>query len=178
MPTGLPDLIDPLLFCQQGRILSGAVPIGSMSRLRKELLAPLTGAEIELSFSITDGGLPVITGQVAARVTVECQRCLLPVALKINNAVQLQLVKDDTKAKELSQEWDPLFFDGGDPFSLVQMVEDELLVGLPTICLHESPKCQQPTAITSPSEISGSPSQIEDRPNPFQLLSELKKAGD
>lgn len=181
MPTGLPDLIDPLLFCQQGRIVSGVLPIELMERLRKELLAPLTEAEIELRFSINGGGFSVITGSVLARVTAQCQRCLSPVELEINIAVQLQVVKDDAEAKELSQGWDPLVFDGGE-LPVMQMVEDELLVGLPTICLHESPQCQQPAVTTPQAEVPGSSSQVlsqvEERPNPFQVLSGLKKAED
>lgn len=167
-PDTIPDLIDPLVFCERGNRVSGRVSLGQMERLRSVLVPPLDQVQVELLFSVVDKQ-PVITGSVVTRVRAECQRCLLPVELAINCEVRLQVVVDAAAAKELPEEWEPLVFNGVGQLSLVQVIEDEILVVLPPICLHEEPQCEPPL-------LNNESAQIPDKPNPFEMLAQLKKA--
>lgn len=167
-PDTIPDLIDPLVFCERGNRVSGRVSLGLMERLRAVLSPPLDQVQVELLFAMVDKQ-PVITGSVVTRVRAECQRCLLPVELAIECEVRLQVVVDVVAAKELSEEWEPLIFDGVGQLSLVQVIEDEILVVLPPICLHQEPECQPPL-------LNNEPAQVPEKSNPFEMLAQLKKA--
>jgi len=159
------------MLCERGKMLGGCLPIAGMDRLRKALLAPFADVEVELSFSMMGKGLPVITGTLSTQVLAECQRCLTPVELLVNSDVHLQVVVDDAAANHISDQWEPLVFGGDGQLSLAQIVEDELLVNLPAICLHEPAKCQQPDGHNELAVAA-------DKPNPFKLLSQLKNAED
>lgn len=174
MPTGLPDLIDPLVLCQQQKGLTGSLPVASMARLKGELLEPFGVAEFAFDFSMNEEHLPVITGQVTAQVRSVCQRCLAPMELVIEGSVRLRVVRDENKAAQLAEPWEPLIYAGGEQLALVELVEDELLVEFPAICLHPAGECRQPVNGSSSQETAES----TEKSNPFHLLSQLKTSRD
>jgi len=172
MPIGLPELIDPLVFSEQGRELNGTLAMARMTRLRAALLEPVNDVGIKLEFSVAGRGLRVITGQIEALGFVECQRCLLAMELELGGDVCLRLVADESAAKLLTDEWDPLIYTEGESLSLVQLVEDELLVGLPHIFLHDPSECQP---LIDNGEQQKPAEKILDSPSPFSLLAKLKE---
>ncbi|MBL4623370.1 MAG: DUF177 domain-containing protein, partial [Immundisolibacteraceae bacterium] len=151
MSTGLPEIIDPISLCKRGAELVGEIPLGSMERLKSTVVNVLGKASVELKFSITDRAEKLITGQVVAVVFAECQRCLQPVELKIKCNVNLQLVKDEAAAAELVNEREPLLFQSESEFQLRELVEDELLLGLPIVALHDETVCQMSASNTESS---------------------------
>ncbi|MDF1817660.1 MAG: YceD family protein [Immundisolibacteraceae bacterium] len=178
MTTGLPELIDPKGFCEQGRVLSGTLSMKQMARLQAVVLEPLTDVEVDLQFSLEQQGLRVITGQVGASIIVECQRCLSPMEMRLDCFVGLQLVVDEEAADLVDDEWDPLIV-SGDGVSLTELVEDELLVELPAVNLHDVGECQSPSSNALNGPVAGE--SIEpplDKPNPFEVLAALKKSAD
>ena len=178
MSTGLPELIDPKGFCEQGRVLSGTLPMAQMARLRTEILQPFADVDVELEFSVDDRGLRVITGRVVALIHVECQRCLLPMEMRLDCYVGLQVVADEEAAGLIDDEWEALI-DSGDAVLLTQLVEDELLVELPAVSLHKAGECQSPLSSVSTGEmIEKSAESSLEKPNPFDVLAGLKKSAD
>ncbi len=163
-------------------MLRGKIVLARLQRLKKLVLpvkdkpdSDLGYVDAQLQFALSEQGRAVITGQVAVKAQVECQRCLQPMELPINCELHLQLVKDDEAAKQLLEPWEPLNFAGGE-LSLTQLIEDEILVALPAVCRHDSAECQQLVGSSEPAEPSN---QLDNsKSNPFQLLSGLKKTGD
>jgi uncharacterized protein len=178
MTTGLPELIDPKGFCEQGRVLNGTLSMKQMARLQAVVLEPLADVDVDLQFSLEEQGLRVITGRVGAIINVECQRCLLPMELRLDCVVGLQLVADEEAADLVDDEWDPLIV-SGDAVSLTQLVEDELLVELPAVSLHEVGECQPPASNALKGQVTGeSIDPSLDKSNPFEVLAALKKSAD
>ena len=178
MTTGLPELIDLNGFCEQGRVLVGALSMSQMARLRAVALEPLADAEVDLQFSVEDQGLRVITGRVGAVINVECQRCLSPMEMRLDCVVGLQVVADEEAAGLIDDEWEPLI-DSGDAVSLTQLVEDELLVELPAVSLHEEGECQPPSSHALTGQVAGNSRDPSlEKPNPFGVLAGLKKSVD
>ena len=177
MSNGLPQIIDPLSLCKRGGELVGEIPLDSMERLKATVVNVVGGASVELKFSISGRAEKLITGQIGAVVFAECQRCLQPVELKLNCNVNLQLVKDEAAAAELVSEREPLLFQIDSEYQLLEIVEDELLLSLPIVALHDKEVCQiSANKLESSSEQTDSidKSNIE-KSNPFSSLSSLKK---
>jgi uncharacterized protein len=92
--------------------------------------------------------------------------------------VGLQLVADEEAADLVDDEWDPLIV-SGDAVSLTQLVEDELLVELPAVSLHEVGECQPPASNALKGQVTGeSIDPSLDKSNPFEVLAALKKSAD
>ena len=172
MSTGLPEIIDPIALCKRGAELVGNIPLDSMQRLKSIVIDVLGDARVELQFSSTRYTGKRITGQVAGAVFAECQRCLEPVQLNINCEVNLQLVKDEAAAAELAEDCDPLLAQEDSEFRLLEIVEDELLLALPIVALHEQPACE--VAVSS-KDRKNEQTDPSNRSNPFSSLSLLKQ---
>ena len=168
MSTGLPEIIDPIALCKQGVELTGEIPLNSMKRLETIVIDVVGDARVELYFSITDQAEKLITGRVAAVVVAECQRCLQPVQLDINCDVNLQLVVDEADIAELCDEREQLLLQDESGVELLEIVEDELLLGLPIVALHDESVCQI-------SSTSSEPVDLSNKSNPFSALSSLKQ---
>ena len=111
-------------------------------------------------------------GQVWLDVTAEldialsCQRCLGVVRLPIQIERAFRFVPDEALAAQEDEdsEEDVLVWDKR--FDALALLEDELIMALPMIPMHEA--CHGEQALTSDQE-EGAP----ERPNPFPVLSKL-----
>jgi len=110
---------------------------------------------------------------IQAEVHPTCQRCLQPVALTVGVSRWFRFVSDEVQAAELDaySEHDVLVWSRA--FDAKEWIEDELLLELPIVPLHES--CPKPLPMPAPDleEVV----EVEERPHPFALLQGLKDKG-
>jgi len=173
----LPQLVDPRKFAFQRVSVKGIVPEGTLSRLReicveKSLSASATGVYAELDFFCDEEGRRCISGQATACVIVECQRCLEPFELTVSTEVNLAVVWSEDQAQTLPKSLDPwiLTEETGDLYS---MLEEELLLSLPTVTLHDY-ECVEASVFSVGDEESVDQVKAEKRSNPFEVLASLK----
>ncbi len=162
------DVIEPLSLATQGRTLSGQLPIAVLSRLVPLLRAESGDAEFELNFDRDPVGAPFVKGTVRAVVALQCQRCMQEIACPITANVGLGIVRNRQTAGQLSGELDPLLLSDGD-VSAASIVEDELILALPIVAMHEVADC--PRADLAESE--GDFASGSGRKNPFAVLADL-----
>jgi uncharacterized protein len=99
-----------------------------------------------------------------------CQRCLEPVVLPIHSECVYAVVNEGTSGQHLPKGYDVLEV-GEDPLDLLALVEEELLLALPIVPLHDKEVCQPPAGPDEPE-----PNQDEvSRSNPFSVLAQLKR---
>lgn len=110
--------------------------------------------------------------QVEAEACPTCQRCLQAVRLPLQIDRWFRFVRDEAQAAELDAELDDDVLVLSRAFDVREWVEDELLLALPIVPLHES--CPEPLPL--PAEVE--PEQPEERPNPFAALQVLKGRRD
>lgn len=140
----LPAHVDAVRFFARNADMSGTIALERMPRLSEYLLdteqtAPITA---ELHFSRTEGGQRLLSGHLAGRFRMRCQRCLEPVAVDLDTRLDLLVARSESELAALASEQDALLCDE-EEFDLLGTLEDELILGLPLVPRHDRGDCGQ-----------------------------------
>ncbi|RYU63178.1 metal-binding protein [Methylolobus aquaticus] len=136
MSKGLPDIIDPVDFAEKGRVVSGAIPLGAMERLRDQMVA--TSGEVRFRLEFGKEGVVVgARGRVEAEVVLQCQSCLGDLAYAIDREVALGFVGSIEQADRLPEPFEPVILDEPRVLRVAEIVEDEILLSIPQVPRHE-----------------------------------------
>ncbi len=166
MPQSLPAFADFRPWVEQQREACGSVRIADMPRL-VDLLADSTGsADVALRFGHDPGRRPMISGEITARLRLLCQRCLQPFDWSTTINLRVGIVTDEAAADNLPEELDPLLV-ANERVRLVELVEDELILGLPVVARHEDDSACRP----APSRTGGA----DRKESPFSVLQTLRQ---
>ena len=143
MPESTLQFVHAMRLARTGSSLDGEVALSRMARLAP-LLQSLDGTvRFELCFDLDEASRPVALGQIRAKLEVVCQRCLEPMPVEIESEVRLGIVRRESEAVALPPEYEPLQVDG-ERISLLAVIEDELILALPSAPLHPPGRCQPP----------------------------------
>lgn len=149
-----------------------------MRRLAASLVSQSARVEVTLQFLRDEARRPVVKGHIEASLRVMCQRCMRPMDLDLRLNVSLGIVQSEEQAERLPEEMDPLLVDE-EPVWIADLIEDELILGLPVVATHpaDSPDCH--TVQTAGPRIEQAPTRVKGdeggQENPFAVLSALKK---
>jgi len=127
--------------------------------------------EVQLGVECDDQRWVILQGRVRASLRLECQRCLGRVAFPVDIGFRLAVVATLAQAESLPDGLDPLLLADGEPLRLADMVEDELLLALPQVPMHEPGDCVGPLW----KEDALPPTEAA---HPFSVLKALKRRGD
>lgn len=165
----LPRQGDPRKFAQQGAQISGYLPVDELDRIRDLLYnGDAQAARVDLTFGISQERKLVVEGRAEADMVFTCQRCLGPVTLPVEASIGLAMVRTEEEGKRLPRTLDPWLLPEEGNTDLYTMVEEELLLSLPTVAYHEE------ACIDEQLLSSGEPVEPEPAENPFQVLKQLK----
>lgn len=165
----LPKKIDPIKFVNHEASLAGTINIEDMTRLSACIDggSPLVNAE--LKFYRSEQGFRIVEGSCRAQVHLVCQRCLELTEIALETQFALALVSDDERARKIPKQYDALILEEPTIF-LAEMVEEELLLCLPSVPMHFDEQCNN-----SLLEYQNSEGGEAAKPNPFEVLAALKK---
>jgi len=142
MSHPLPLQIEPFILARQGAQFSGCINIAQFSRL-SVLLADQEGqVAVNLQVGQEHGGPVYIKGHVTASLKLQCQRCGNAMDYAINVDLKLSPVLTDAQAAHVPDEYEPWVTHNA-PVSVLELVEEELLLGLPMIAKHAPLDCPQ-----------------------------------
>ncbi len=161
----LPQTIEPLHLAKAGKKIAGQYVLNDMQRLC-ELLHDNSGlVSFALEFTRDEEHkLYCIIGAIEAKLHTVCQRCLGGMVLQINSPVNLGMVNGQTEVFKLPDKYDPLILND-DPISLLDLIEDELLLAVPISPMHELDHCSATRIINKIHDVA---------PNrPFAILKKL-----
>lgn len=158
----LPDLFDPIEFAEKKRRIRGRVPLSSLDRVRDVLLRLEGDAEVDLEFK-REGRIPSLEGFVAAELTLQCQCCLEALTWPVRSEVHLGMVGSIDEVSILPEEFEPMLVEPGGMVALADIIQDELLLAMPSIPQHSRCRLSQPEATAESTD------------HPFAILAELKK---
>lgn len=173
MSTGTPEKpiprrLDPRKSAHQGAVFSGIIPPDALPRLQEAATA-IHRVHAEIEFSIGDQGKKLLTGRVSGDLDLICQRCLEPLGTQVSSDLTLAVVWDEEGAKQLPAACDPWITGEGEG-DLYEILEEELLLSLPVVALHETDCVDH--ALFSSGDVTDD--EAEKKPNPFQVLKQLK----
>ena len=168
----LPPYLEPRKFADQERVVEGEARVGDLPRLREYRDSQDQPVRVKLAFGRDDDGRGRVQGRVETTLILVCQRCLEPVHHPVAADVDLVLVWSEGQAKALPTHLDPLLVTE-ERVSLAELVEEELLLALPLVALHD--ECPRPASTGSEPEPEDDPDDTQtNSDNPFAVLAQLK----
>ncbi len=169
MPDRLPEFIEPLRLAERGRVLQGRLPLSRFRRLAESLVTADGHAQVVLEFGMDEQGRPTVEGDVATELMLRCQRCLEPMALSLDLPVRLVLVRSEAQEQNLPTGFEAMVV-GEKPSLLADIIEDELLLGLPLVPMHAPKECRRGRHY----EVDAGEGADESH-SPFEVLAKLKQ---
>ncbi|MDO8273974.1 MAG: YceD family protein [Serpentinimonas sp.] len=106
----------------------------------------------------------------AAQVPLRCQRCLEPYLEPLQDERWFRFVADEARAQAEDEECAEDLLVWVPRFNLQELIEDELLLALPLVPMHEA--C--PSALPGYAQAAADGVEEPQRPNPFEVLAQRK----
>lgn len=154
------------------RSFQGELPVAAMKRLGEALAGTEGTTRYELDFGRDEFGTSYLDVRVQAPLTLTCQRSLEPFVLPVTVDTRLGLIRSEREEAALPPEVEPLLVPDDGKLSLLDVIEDELLLALPLVPVNPDSALPEEVVGPAPEEATSS----EGRPdNPFAVLRELKK---
>jgi len=164
----LPHLIDPGKWADRLAVLETRLPLAPFKRLLDGALDSRGEVVVACRFSRDARHLPHLQGTLATTLKLTCQRCLAPVDMPVETAVDVWLLDDEARAERLADEEDYVVCDDGQ-LDLHALLEDELILALPLVARHEACEAQVPLSDPEPEPVAAAKTE-----NPFQVLAGFK----
>ncbi len=133
-------------------------------------------AEVELAFAFDDDGHAHVSGYAEVGAGLVCHRCSESLTRTIRVPLSVCLVADEQLATALSVDREVLVTDGSG-VTLAELVEDDLILGLPER-LCETDPCELTPGFSYPAHGDERDSEQDGEGNPFSILAQFKQNRD
>jgi uncharacterized protein len=144
------------------------VPLAALPRLRSRI-AGIEGSVRGVARFGRRSGLAVAELSFAGKAALQCQRCMRPMELALGGTSEVALIFAEANAPEVPEDLEPVLAPEG-RISAGELVEEELLLTLPIVPLHENLReCAVPAS--APLLPEEAPEHVTQRP--FAGLAEL-----
>lgn len=168
-------------FAQAGETLQGEDAMARFERLGAESRPGLAHEADVVRWSVR-GEMRMAAGGVepsawlhlsaTGRIDLTCQRCLGPVQTPLVVDRWFRFVADEATAEAQDNDCEEDLLPLEPRPNLIDLIEDELLMALPLVPMHET--CPEAVPMGSGDVDAGGSAQTE-RKNPFAVLAALKK---
>lgn len=162
----LPETLDFLKQAERSVSLEGRWPLAELSRLC-DALNDTSGELVANLYFGSSEGFYFLQGSVQASLAVICQRCTEPMQQELLGHFKLGLVTSEDEIKLLPADMEPYLIKG-DEQSVIDILEDELLLSLPMVTTHRN-ECSEFI-----SKQNGQRRKDAANDNPFAVLKDLK----
>jgi uncharacterized protein len=139
----LTDPVDVGLLSASESTVSGDYPLAGFERLKDSLAKSEGTARVEFRFHAAEDAtgspgsrFPALDGSVEARPWLVCQRCLSPFEWRLVSEFKVAFVASEDRDGEVPIEYEAVLAPNGRA-PLAELVEDELLLALPLVPMHE-----------------------------------------
>jgi uncharacterized protein len=190
-PIDLREL-DLFAFCRKGESAAGEVATRDLPRILAETAADAPASAPDEMFAYkasgfmreeaAEPGAPVtqrlfLDLDVDGRVWLDCQRCLQVYAEPIGTSMRFEVMASEETADAAPMDDDEIdVIVGSKRFSLLELIEDEVLLALPVAPKHAvCPAVHESLVTGTDGEVEPeAPPEEEKRPSPFAALAGLK----
>lgn len=172
MLARLPNLIDPMLLADKNASVEGQLSSSGFDRLADLLFSDVDNIDVKLLFR-KNGRLATIEGHISAILPLKCQRCLESVEWPVSSDIKLGVVNSLEQANKLPDGYEPLLLFDENKIPLKNIIEDELLLNLPSVPKHQD-NCLVPKILNKKPEPLPKIARASTE-NSFSILADLKK---
>ena len=158
------DLVNALELGARAASIERDLALAQLPRLTDAGAQEGTRVRGELRFGVFEGHATVDT-RVSGTVVLMCQRCLKPCEVRVSEVAPLIVVTTDEDAVPAG--FDPILGDA-ERLPVIEVMEEQLLLGLPLVAVHPPGTVCQRDAATEPGQ-----DDVSDRQRPFENLREL-----
>jgi len=137
---------DAYRLARERDLLEGTVDVSTLPRVADRLAAVSAPIGWRIQGASDAVGRPALTVSLDGEVSLECQRCLGPLAFPIASQTKLLLARDDAEAARLDEDSDAEVVLAQSPLDPLTLVEDELVLAIPFAPRHEDEACEPPDA--------------------------------
>ncbi|WP_100641100.1 23S rRNA accumulation protein YceD [Alteromonas facilis] len=167
----LPQNIDPVKSAIKRSDYVGVIATKDMVRLLDAVIRCDEYANVKVKFEKDAQGLVIFHGSVSVDVSLSCQRCNGELAHSLDLSFCFSPVQGVEQADEIPEAYEPIEVNEYGEIDLFQLLEDELILGLPLVPLHAEEQCSVKPEDMTFGQIAEEPT----RENPFAVLKELKR---
>ena len=165
-PAVSSDLVlDADVCARAGSTIERHFSVEQLPRLQEAGALDGSGIDGRLRFSLFDGR-PAVDGTIRGTLRLSCQRCMQPVAVPIDEQLQVILVQQESA--EEPGGYEPVIADPAH-FDVRWLAEEQTLLALPLVPLHAVGECDEVAAPPAAVEQGTSPGTQK----PFQNLRDL-----
>lgn len=165
----LPLTIDVRHAAQKRLDYQGVYTGDQLARFASVVVSVDSDAQCNMSFSIDSQNLVLLKGDVAVQVTLACQRCGQPFRYPLHVSYCVSPVQSEEQVAQLPDAYEPIDVDEFGEIDLLVLVEDEMIVSLPVVPMHDPEHCEMSVRQMVFGELP------EQSPGSFAILASLKR---
>lgn len=168
MSGELPKKVDVRRQMIRETVLEGDIPVTACARLSELTVRDSGVISATFTFGRSDTRKPRLTGQLSGALWLPCQRCMQPVEVPVEQALDLLVMPSEAAADRLEREQEFCISQDGE-VDLWTIAEDETLLALPIVARHTHDCATLPATETLVEEAGSA------RKSPFADLADMLK---
>ena len=171
----LPLEVDPFRLATKEEQLKGAIPLKQMKRLVSSLCSDEGDVLIDVVFSLDLNRVVLLSGTIQADIKLICQRCMEEMDLPVKLDFQIAFARSEAEMERLPEEYEVTLIEDT-PIMLSDLIEDEILLALPSIPKHLDERCSPDYVAEDWNSQQANETNTENvkQDNPFDVLASLK----
>lgn len=127
----------------------------------------------ELRFFRDESRALLASVRIEGVAQLPCARCLAPMMVPLAGQSVVQFVFSEAQAERVPDEYEPVMLDADGQVSLIDLIEEEAIMALPSVAMHEA-RCAPAWQESVEPEVESSASTRE---NPFAVLADRLGSG-
>ncbi|ADU68794.1 23S rRNA accumulation protein YceD [Pantoea sp. At-9b] len=167
----LPLTLDPVRAAQKRLDYHGVYSPELVARVADSVVSVDSDVECAMSFAVDNQRLAVLQGTADVQVTLLCQRCNQPFPHQVHISYCFSPVSTEEQAEALPEAYEPVDVDDFGEIDLLAVIEDEIILALPVVPVHDSEHCE----VSDADMVFGQLPAEAEKPNPFAVLASLKR---
>ncbi|NJD00197.1 23S rRNA accumulation protein YceD [Candidatus Erwinia dacicola] len=167
----LPLTLDAVRTAQKRLDYQGVYTPEQVERIADSVVSLDSDVECAMSFAIDEQRLAVLKGTADVSVTLCCQRCNQTFSHHVHVSYCFSLIVTDEQAEALPEAYEPINVNEFVKTELLELVEDEIILALPVVPVHDSEHCE----VSEADMVFGKLPAEAEKPNPFAVLASLKR---
>ena len=154
-------IIDSLEFARGLKTHAFSLEAADMPKIIEMAVQTVEPLSVKVGGGVRRDGKAFIDLEIVGSLLLECQRCLEGFESQINSRSRFIIAPTENDLTDLSEESDDVnSILGEHEFDLIGFVENELVLSLPMIPMHDEGVCTRPASITDSDNVT----------NPFRIL--------